>query len=111
MRREGGKIEQKTGENFIQVLDESDEFDYNSDDYQLIRANFMHENIDDYEVEQAFAALPMMTQYKILLVILTTLSRTFGKMDGDDQRLVNWYNLGSCNGVDMEAWKTWQRNR
>lgn len=103
-------ISQELSEVFIQVLDETDELYYDSDDYQLVRAN--NSNIEEYDLEQQFGALELLTKYRILLVILTSFSRHFGQqMAYDDQRKVNWYNLGSCNGVDMDAWKQWQRDR
>jgi hypothetical protein len=102
-------ISQELAEVFIQVLDETDELYYDSDDYQLVRAN--NSNIEEYDLEQQFGALELLTKYRILLVILTSFSRHFGQMEYDDQRKVNWYNLGSCNGVDMDAWKKWQRDR
>jgi len=102
-------ISQELAEVFIQVLNETDELYYDSDDYQLVRAN--NSNIEEYDLEQQFGALELLTKYRILLVILTSFSRHFGQMEYDDQRKVNWYNLGSCNGVDMDAWKKWQRDR
>lgn len=103
-------ISQELSEVFIQVLDETDELYYDSDDYQLVRAN--NSNIEEYDLEQQFGALELLTKYRILLVIITSFSRHFGQqMAYDDQRKVNWYNLGSCNGVDMDAWKQWQRDR
>ena len=100
-------ISQELSEVFIQVLDETDELYYDSDDYQLVRAN--NSNIEEYDLEQQFGALELLTKYRILLVIITSFSRHFGQqMAYDDQRKVNWYNLGSCNGVDMDAWKQWQ---
>jgi len=102
-------ISQELAEVFIQVLDETDELYYDSDDYQLVRAN--NSNIEEYDLEQQFDALELLTKYRILLVIITSFSRHFGQMAYDDQRKVNWYNLGSQNGVDMEAWKKWQRDR
>ena len=68
-------------------------------------------NIEEYDLEQQFGALELLTKYRILLVIITSFSRHFGQMAYDDQRKVNWYNLGSCNGLDMGAWKQWQRDR
>lgn len=102
-------VSQELSEVFIQVLNESEELYYNSDDYQLVRANF--NNMEEYDIEQQFGDLDLLTKYRILYVIMTSFSRHFGKMNGTDQRLINWWNLGSCNGVDMEAWKKWNKDR